>query len=151
MKVFRIRNSTDPKVIGQKFPQVKDGKGSFNVQSTNYIGNPSFYLTKINTNPILPELILWNSSKVTDLISSSFLGTGTGLICSEQLKQIIIKIAFQNVQFFPITLHHKENTYSNYWFLHPSKANNEFMDYNQSEIWKEKSFLKIKRREFSNS
>ncbi len=134
MKVFRIRNSVDPKVIGsKKFPQVKDAKGEFNVQSANYIGNSSFFLNQINVKPVLPELVLWDSSKVTDLISSSFTGTSSGLICSDKLKEIIEKAAPSFIQFFEITLHHKANVY-NYWFLHPTKANFELIDYNESEI-----------------
>ena len=150
MKTFRIRNSVDPKIIGQKFPQVKDVKGNFNVQSPDYIGNSLFYLNNIDINPVLPELILWNGSKVTDLISSSFIGTSSSLICSDRLKEILDKPALQCIQFFSIKIHHKERIYANYWFLHPTKGNNELIDFNASEIWEEKSFLKIKRREFPN-
>ena len=150
MKVFRVRNSVEPKVIGsKKFPQVRDAKGDFNVQSFNHIGNSLFFLNQINVEPILPELVLWDSSKATDLISSSFSGTGYGLICSNKLKEIIEKVAHRSIQFFEITLHHKVNIF-NYWYLHPFKANNEFIDYKESEIWEEKSFLKVRRREFSD-
>jgi hypothetical protein len=150
MSYFRIRNSLEKKVIGNKFPQVKDALGDLNVDSPNYIGNMSFYLNKIDINPVLPELLLWESSKVTDLISSSFLGTGMGLITSSKLKLLVEKVTPQYLQFFTMKLHHKGRVHEDYWFLHPTKANNDLIDYNKSEIWEEKSLVRVRKREFQN-
>ena len=149
MKYYRIRHSL--KDTGRKFPQVEAGVGDFNVTDSNYIGNVSHYLKKINGNVILPELVLYKSAKLTDLISSGFMGTGDGLILSNKLYTIISSYSGENQQFFKIKLHHKNLENDSYWYLHPSSVNNDLIDFSKSEVWELNSFIKDKERVFINS
>jgi len=149
MKCYRIRHSL--KDTGRKFPQVETWRGDFNVSDSNYIGNSDNYLKKINGTAILPELLLYKSAKLTDLISSSFMGTGDGLILSEKLYKIISNYSGHNQQFFKIKIHHKDIESDNYWYLHPSSTNNDLIDFFESEVWELDSLVKNKRKFFTTS
>jgi hypothetical protein len=148
MKYFRIRHShTD---TGQKFPQVETAIGDFNVTDTAYIGNVSFYLKPINCVPVLPELVLYKSAKVTDLISSSFSGTGSALIVSHKLKSILEKYWTNGgQQAFEIKIHHNNSVY-HYWLIHPSKNSNELIDFSKSEVWELQSLKKNRQLQFND-
>ena len=148
MKYYRIRHSH--KEIGLKFPQVETGIGDFNVNHPSYIGSETFFLSKIKNIPILPEMVLYKSANLTDLISSSFMGTGSGLILSNKLYSLIYKYTDNTQQFFKIKLHHKNIACNEYWYLHPSITNNELIDFSKSEIWELHALEKNEKREFKD-
>lgn len=145
MEFYRIQHAYTG--IGKKFPQVETGIGKFHVQSPEYIGNTDFLLHEIEITPSLPELVLWNSAKVTDLISSSFFGTGFGLIISGKLKTIVEKYNPVLIQFFPIQVHHKNDIFQ-YWYMHPKGVNNDLIDFPNSDVWELKSMVKEQKRYF---
>ena len=111
MEWYRIHHAL--KGIG-KYPQVKTATGDFNVNSVLYIGNSQFHAKEIEVEAVLPELVLWARAKLTDLISSSFMGTTRGLVVSNKLKIIIEKYQPASLQFFKLKIHHKGVVYDQY-------------------------------------
>jgi hypothetical protein len=150
MKYFRIRHSINTD-IGKKWPQVKTGIGEFQAHSNAYIGNAEYFLKAIPMQPELPELVLHDSSKLTDLISSSFTGTSSGLILSDRLKSILESFHPANAQFFPIKIHHKQIRFDRYWYLHPTGANNDLIDFSASEVWEEINLVRTAKRSFTDA
>ena len=145
MKYYRITNAIEG--VGRKFPQVKTAVGNYDVRSESFIGNSKFYFKKVNIDPEIPEPLLWDSAKLTDLLSSSHMGINKGLIASDKLKSIIEKAQPEHIQFFRTKVHHKGNTFK-YWYLHPCGNNNDLIDFTRSEIWERSSLKKIKQVNF---
>ncbi len=132
MLYSRLYNSSDKKEIGQ-FPQIKMAIGDFDINSNTYIGNETYYLKEINYSPNLPTLILDKNSKLTDLISVSFIGLSEGLIISNKLKCIIKNIG-SNFQLFPIKINQGDILHCDYYYLRISNISYNYIDFNETKF-----------------
>lgn len=145
MKYFRLLESTNLKEIG-KFPQCS-GKFVSNWNSNNSL--VLVFKKKVASNNIeIPEFILNDKAKRTDLLSTSFLDFM--LAISTKLKKLIESKNYEGVQFFKSALHCKNAIAEEYWILNPFGFRNEYIDFNSSTIKRSDSqgvsYLKVKDR-----
>lgn len=96
--------------------------------------------------PGLGYMQLYKSSKVTDFVTGSFLSQ-YGLIISQSAKEIFEAYNLGEARFYPITLEHNGNFYSNYFFLKTLSSAVEFIDYRKSCFYKQRGFSDFDTRE----
>ena len=134
MKFYRIRHSLSDKQLG-RIPQVKDVKISSSVDNPKFLGE--IFFSEIDFDPIVPEIVLFDDSKLTDLIEKIMV-VSLKLLVSEKLKSLIQLYRTEGVQFFRNRVFHNELEYNNYWFLHTYCFNEDYIDFNRSTIVLEK-------------
>ena len=133
MKYYALFNSLDRKMMG-KIPQVKDVIHHCHV-TENPLFIDRFPFIKIETNPILSNVILYNQSKQTDLIQSGGQGFSHGsILISKKLKQLLENFNFYGIQFFSTYIIQKGTIYNNYWQTHVYEMPYEFVDFNDTDI-----------------
>jgi hypothetical protein len=132
MKYFRLRHSIDPKIIGRKYPQVKDIIVSTTVDDPMFL--EAFREKKAPKNILTPMGILNKSAKNTDLISASAVGFTSNLIVSNKLLAIIKAHKIFGVQFFQTVLYEFNTIEHQYWIIHAYDFLFESVDLNLSKI-----------------
>lgn len=84
---------------------------------------------------ILPfdYLELNKGAKLTDLMSSSFLGNG--FLMSEKLKKIIEESNIKDYKFYEVKLFDKKEEIKGYYYFHSTSCLREFIDYPKSKFY----------------
>jgi hypothetical protein len=96
--------------------------------------------------PEIGQMKLYQSSKVTDFIKGSFLEQ-YGFIVSGKAKVILEKFNLGKCKYYPLELIHKEQVYSNYWFLRSSASIKDYIDFEKSSFYIPKGLLDFSSRE----
>lgn len=96
--------------------------------------------------PEIGQMILYKSSKITDFIKGSFLEQ-YGFIVSDKAKDILDKFNLGEHKHYPLEIVHKNQIYSNYWFLRNSASLKEYIDYEKSNFYSQKGLLDFSSRE----
>ncbi len=98
MKYFAIENSLNDRIQG-KIPQVKEHIFNCHVDDTNFIDN--FNFNRIESIPILANVVLDPNALQTDLIESGGMGFSFGsIVVSEKLKKILDCYNIYGLQYF---------------------------------------------------
>lgn len=116
MQYFKINYSTDQTIIGTTFPQSQNAIHPVSVDDPSHLWNHSIGMSFATA--ILPDLIIHQNAKLTDLISSST--TGSRLVFSQKLKELLsssIDISMGELK--PIKVLYKEKIES-YWIFNPT-------------------------------
>jgi hypothetical protein len=130
MKFFRLEYSLNLNEIGV-FTQSEHGKYGSTWDSKHSL--VTFYKQKITDSLVeIPGIILQNKARLTDLISTTYLGIN--LVVSVRLKLIIETTDYSGIQFFPTKVYHKEKTPVDYWILNPFEFRNEFIDFSKTDV-----------------
>lgn len=132
MNYYIIRSSLNVKIIGH-YPQVKEIKHNCHVwDDPNFVEHLHF--KKADFDPITANAILYNKSKVTDLIDAVGMGFTKKLLVSGKLKNIILAYRQSCVQFFQSGIYYKNNLIEDYWILNVFEINMEAIDYEKSSF-----------------
>lgn len=133
MKYFAIEYSLNEKIMG-KIEQVKEYRHNCHVwDNPNFIDR--FPFQKIENIPILSNLHLYSSSKLTDVIMAGGIGFSFGsMVISDELKSVFDNFNSYGVQFFPTYLLHKNKKIDNYWQSHIYDIPYDFIDFNNTDI-----------------
>ncbi len=130
MKYFQLLESLKLGEIG-KYPQVNNGKFISTWDSGKSL--VIVYKKKVDEfNIEIPEIILNNKSKLTDLISTSFLNPK--LVISSRVKSILEFQNYEGVQYFNTLIHWNESKIKDYWITNPYGFQNKYIDFSHSEI-----------------
>lgn len=113
-----------------------------------FIGN--IQNEKIDFEPYLLEIELFNSSKINDLIMNSG-PISKKLIVSDKLKLILEKHREGGMQFFKINIFQKNITQGDYWILNVYEVNMEFIDFTRSVIYETENVFNYKNESKINS
>lgn len=142
MKYFKITQNTDSKIIG-KYPQVKDLKISFHEARASQWGKIDEWKSDDDI-PDLNNFLLQPKSKLTDLISNSFVIVSDGLFISQESKEVFNQFII-NGSFYPSTIYKLDEKFS-YHFLKYEYGGLSNM------IWEESEFIEynINTLEFGN-
>lgn len=130
MKYYRLQLSGKLSEIGI-FPQVNKGVFVSTWDSDKSI--LKVFLRPIDDEKIeIPELILNDNAKWTDMISVSFVDFK--LVISSKLKEIIHSSNYSGIQFFKTSIHIVSNIQKDLWLLNPFETRNEYIDFENSII-----------------
>jgi hypothetical protein len=132
MKFFVIRHSGNKKIIGH-YPQTKSIKQNCHVwDEPRFIEHAQF--KKIDFEPITANAILFDSSKVTDLVNVVGMGFTKKLLASGKLKRLLENHRKSGLQFFNSQIIHKGNYLKDYWILSAYEINMELIDFPNSTV-----------------
>jgi hypothetical protein len=132
-KFYSIENSLNEKILG-KIGQIKESKHHCHVwDDPNFIERFSFQEIKIN--PILSNLVLYSTSKLTDLILSGGIGFSGSMVISDKLKNIFKNFNCFGVQFFPTYLIQNKKEIYGYWQTHIYDHPFDYIDFGKTEIF----------------
>lgn len=142
MKYFKITQNTDSKIIG-KYPQVKDLKIDFHKARASQWGKIDEWKSDDDI-PDLNNFLLQPKSKLTDLISNSFIIVSDGLFISQESKEVFNQFII-NGNFYPSTIYKLDEKIL-YYFLKYEYGGLSNM------IWEESEFIEynINTLEFGN-
>jgi hypothetical protein len=132
MEYFIIRESLDAKIIGRKYPQVKEVIIPTTCDDNLFI--QSFQEKKAPENVLLPKALLWKSAKLTDLLSAGMIGLNKNLLISKKLAYILQESNLSGFQFFETTVLTQSGLATQYTIVHPCDFYFKIIDYSQSEI-----------------
>ena len=139
MKYFVIKPSIDKKIIGH-YPQVNKVKHNCHIwDEPKFIEHVRF--EKVEFEPITSNAILFNSSKVTDLIHSVSSGFGSRLLVSGKLMKILREHRKTGLQFFNSPVIYKDDLIQDYWILNTYEINMDFIDFQNSDLFVTKNIL----------
>jgi hypothetical protein len=129
MNYYSISTSLNKKITGY-LPQTKEI-----IYNCDVINEPKFidlhFFREITINPILANLSLYKSTKLTDLISSNGgMGFTFGsMIISDKLKKIFEQFNIYCLQYFPTFVMQNNERIDGYWQTHISKQGFELLDF----------------------
>ena len=133
MEYFRVRHTLDKKKSYGHSPQVMEVKHNCHVAyEPGFIRHHSF--EKIGFQPITSTPVLHPKSKKTDLIEHLGIGFSHRLVMSGKLKDIFEAHNNDRFQCFQCPIYHRGNEDKSYWIIHPYKFNQEYIDFNKSDI-----------------
>ena len=132
MRYYRIRHSLDSKVIGRKYPQIKQVLIPTTWDDPMFI--QSYIGQKAPENVLLPTPILYKSSKITDLVSASTVGLSLSLLVSNRLKLLLQSSLSFGMQFFEIQLLANNGLEHSYSIVHSFNSGYCFLNFKDSEI-----------------
>jgi hypothetical protein len=132
MNFYRIRHDINSKVIGSKYPQVEEISIPTTWDDPLFI--QSFVGKQAPQNVLLPEGVLYKSSKLTDLVSASAVGLSLNLLISEKLQEVLQDSKSMGVQFFQTQLHERNGLSHAYAIVHPFAFGYKLLDFKNSEI-----------------
>ncbi len=119
------------KEVGTTFPQIQDLRSAIDIWDPK---NLYFsYRGYIDETVYIPELILHQQAKATDLVSSAILTNY--LIISDKLKRILEQHKLTGIQFAPVTVITKDGNLK-YWVVNPYEFGYEHIDFENSEVIK---------------
>jgi len=132
MDYYVIRPSLNQNIIGH-YPQVKEVKYKCHVWD-----EPKFvehlHFEKANFQPITANAVLYNKSKITDLIDVVGMGFTKKLLISGKLKSIIQLYINDGVQFFQSGIYYKNTFIEDYWVMNTFNINMDFIDFKRSNF-----------------
>lgn len=146
MQYYYIKNSTEGKVIGRKWPQCSAYPHELGY-NWSYAELPNS-MTKIphdKFSEIKPFIIfgLENSSKLTDVLSNATIHAD-GLLISERTKILFDEnLTIPNSKYYEAYIYCKGKMYK-YYFLHILQSKLNVIDFDNSEFGLYKYFLSIK-------
>jgi hypothetical protein len=132
MIFFRLRESIDTKIIGRKYPQVKDVAIPTTWNDPMFID--SFFARKAPTNVLLPTPMIWKRTIITDLLSGGSIGLTRKLLVSEKLANILQEGQIHGIQFFDVTVLTETNENLKFSLVHPFDFLFQNIDFENSEI-----------------
>jgi len=127
---YSLKHSMNAKIVGKFF----QSENITNNMGDNPLHLNNIYFERVNFTPITPILILHKKAKITDLISNVNGGSGTHLVISEKLKNIIEKYRQAGLQFFRTSIIKDNIEFDNYFSLNMYIGNNEFVDFSKTTI-----------------
>jgi hypothetical protein len=113
MKYFEIIINADLPVTG-KYPQVKDLKIDFHKARASQWGEIREWKSE-NDIPDLDNFVFQKGSKLTDIVTNSFVNITSGIFISEKTKSIFNSFII-NGNFYPITIYEADKKHG-YYFL----------------------------------
>lgn len=129
MKYFRIQHSTNLKEVGL-FPQCTDAKNYTEIQEFG-LG----YFDKISNPFLLPQPILRNKSKLTDLLNVVPVSSPVFLVLSDDLLNFIIPRINVGYQRWKLTSHGQGEIITKYNLFHKSNpSERQLIDFKNSEF-----------------
>jgi len=130
MKFYAINPSINKKVTGH-YPQTKTV-----IQNCDVWNEPKFigqvFFQKIDFEPITANAVLFDKSKLTDLIYVVGMGFTKKLLVSTRLKLLIEGYRKTGLQFFASDILYKGQCVKDYWVLNVYEINMELIDFNKS-------------------
>jgi hypothetical protein len=135
MKYYRILFTLNSKFYGSKNGYIKNYIHKSSVYDPKYIGR--IKNKKIEFEPYLLDIELFDNSKIADLIESGG-QVSNMLIVSRKLKEILEKNRKGGMQFFNINILHKKAIHNDYWILNMHEFNLEFINFEGCHIYHEK-------------
>ena len=141
MQYYIFEPACATKATGPQYPQIQKWKPGY-----NYDDPKSYYsyYSASNKGSIIPDfapnldaLILHNSAKPTDLLSS---GLSIGYFVSKKLKQIFEQFKFPPHHYYPAEIIHKGARLGDYYFIHI--VSNYFLDYLDDIDYEKSIFIK---------
>lgn len=132
MTFFRIRESIDSRVIGRKYPQVKDIIIPTTWNDPLFID--SFFSKMAPKNVLLPTPIVWKTTKMTDLLSGGLVGLSRKLLVSKKLAMILQEEQPYGMQFFEVNVLKEKNENFQFLLIHPYDFYFQIIDFEKSEI-----------------
>ncbi len=143
MKYFQIHNSCNFKEIGFA-PQVHSALVEYNIYEKNSSYNLN--ISKSSTETLWPIPKLSNKAKITDLISTSFMGLSQ-FVMSDKLKNIILKGNVNGIEFIETKLITKKETLENFWIINPFELHFDFLNFENTEfVFKNRINYEIMKR-----
>jgi hypothetical protein len=128
---YRIQESLRIKEIG-KYPQVITADYKSRVDADNFIGNIN--LKKAPLDVVVPNPILQKRSKLTDLISAVPMGFNLKLLVSTKLRDILLSYRSDGLEFLSAPIIENDNLIDDYYILNFYENNQEFIDFQNSEV-----------------
>lgn len=131
---FKLTCSVDARIIGNVNSQTEDSLYPHLLEGKLF--SRDIFLKKVD-DPFAvqtPTAILTKKAKLTDVIGGSSTAIVGQLIISNRLKVILEGVKDAKVQFFPLSVIHREIIYPNYWLICAYDTDMEFINYAQSKI-----------------
>ena len=133
MNFFVIRPSTDTRVIGN-YPQVEEIIHNCHVwNEPRFIEHYQFEQV-LGEEPITSNARLYDSSKLTDLISVSGIGFTKRLLISDKLKNLLETHRSHGVQYFPSDVIQNGQRHTDYWVINFFESDEEHVDFMESQV-----------------
>ncbi len=128
MQFFKLNLSTDPKIIGRRFPQIHDiiSPEEYDRESENSIYRISSW-EEITSDLNVPDFILHGHSKRTDIVS----GVSYMLLISNRLKELVESHSLPRSQVFETSIIARGKKYSYSLFYLPDNSY-QFIDFARS-------------------
>lgn len=132
---YRINHSCNAKIIGNVSQQFETADYPVPVDHPNFLGNPRFFLKKVNVDLVIPaQPILKRGAKKTDLIFGTVYGAIGRFLISDKLKKILEKEDNKGLQFIKTSINHKNEKFMGYWFTNPFECDYDCIDITKSEF-----------------
>lgn len=131
MRYFAIEKSLNEKIMG-KIPPVKEFVHSCNVdKESKFIDK--FLFEKIEIQPVLSNVILYNTAKLTDFIDVfGDVGFNSGYLISDKFKQILDLFNCYGFQFFETYIIQNNQRNDNYWQINIYDFAFHFIDFKKT-------------------
>jgi hypothetical protein len=131
MKYYSIESSQNEKIMG-KIPQVKEFIHHCNVwDDPNFIDK--FIFEKIQTQPILSNVVLHPKAKRTDIIDTlGDVGFNFSYIISDKLKKIFENFNSYGFQFFKTYVIQENEKLNDYWVINKYDFPHQFIDFKKT-------------------
>jgi hypothetical protein len=130
---YRVDESVDEKIIGCPWPQVRDTIYPINIDDPRFI--KFYFFRPLDKETVAGVPLIKSKARLTDLLSAHNNGTSFRLTISDRLKRIFEDYHSNKIEFFPITIKHKNIFKTGYWLTNIlSTDNKECVDYALSEI-----------------
>jgi hypothetical protein len=130
MKIFSIKNSTEEHIIGS-YPQTKGMSNGYDLKKSNSVWNIHNF-TEPNFKPDLNSFQLYNSSKLTDVISTGLINA-SGFLISQKLFELLKKHRLPNHVFYIGEVISNDLKYEYRWF-HLLEDFTSYIDYKSSNF-----------------
>lgn len=130
MNYYQLRHSSEEAEIGH-FPQAPSAKGEINYNSPYDLSK--YFWKRLDNSVKLTEPVCHAKAIATDLISC--ITISIDLVVSERLRDLLIEDFVGRMDIAEVKVHYR-NTALNYWLIHPYKFENEFVDFENSEVWR---------------
>lgn len=145
MKYYIINHSMNKKVLGH-YPQIKEV-----VHNCHIWNEPRFiehtHFEKINFTPITSDVVLFNKSKITDLIVPGTIGFSLKILISSRLRKIFEEKGNQNkLQFFQSSVYHKEMQHRDFWILNFYNPDFHVINFSNSDIYLTENTFTLKEK-----
>ena len=130
MKFYLFKEACSTKEIGPNYPQIQKWKPGYKEDKPDsYYSYYEASSKGSNFPPFVPDLdglVMCNSAKPTDIISSIL---SIGYIINEKTKIIIEQFKFPSYKLYPTKIIHKNLELKNYYLLHIASDNKDYLDF----------------------
>jgi hypothetical protein len=133
MKYFAIESSLNEEIMG-KIPQIKEFIHHCDVEEeSNFIDK--FVFEKIEIQPILSNVVLYDNTKQNDLIDAyGHVGFDFGYLISDKIKTILDKFNCYGFQYFKTYIIHKNKKNDNYWQIKKYDFPYQYIDFEKTNF-----------------